>query len=279
MSRRLPAVRLVLLALAAWLQTGYAWYLMQDGTPLRWYCDEIPVFWDQALCADVSAEDAEAAIRNSLQAWNGVECPHPRLVEGGAVQGVPPFEGSPPKQTGNNLLIFEDDTAWAVGDGKTPGVIALTTILYDTRTGAVGSFAMEFNDGAFRFGTDGNPRDMDLQNTMTHELGHVLALDHSTEDCQRPIGAPTMCFSAPSGETAKRTLEQDDRKGLCSLYQQRWNDEATCGSEEDDSSGGCSATSRSTGPWPLLSAAALLLSWWRRRWHSAPHGDSLARFR
>jgi len=277
MNGRSPRIAVAVLALAAWFQAGYTWYRLPDRTPLRWYCDEVPVFWDQALCADVPPGDAEAAIRASLRAWNDIPCPHPVLVEGGGVQGVPPFQGDPPRQAGNNVVLFEDAEAWGVGEGKVPGVIALTTILYDTRTGALGSFALEVNDGDFRFGTTGAPREMDLQNTLTHEFGHVLALDHSTEGCQRP-DAPTMCFSAPSGEVAKRSLEQDDRDGICALYRQRWNEEGSCRDPDPgSSSGGCGMTSRPVGPWAALLAVAL--AWFRRRrpGPGRPNGDSLAR--
>lgn len=264
--------RCAVLVLAAWLQTGYTWYRLPDQTPLRWYCEEVPVFWDQALCNDVPATEAEGAIRASLQAWNAIDCPHPRLVEGGGVQGVPPFQGDPPHQSANNLVLFEEAEAWRTGDGKVPGVIALTTILYDTRTGAVNSFALEVNDGDFRFGTTGALRDMDIQNTLTHEFGHVLALDHSTEGCQRP-DAPTMCFSAPSGEVAKRTLEADDQEGLCTLYARPWSEDGACGvPDPESSSGGCDASARSSGFGIALLMAGL---WWVRRRRPAPAGRNL----
>jgi MYXO-CTERM domain-containing protein len=54
--------------------------------------------------------------------------------------------------------------------------------------------------------------DTDLQNTATHEAGHFLGLSHSPEP------DATMYASAPIGETAKRTLADDDVAGLCELY-------------------------------------------------------------
>ncbi len=53
---------------------------------------------------------------------------------------------------------------------------------------------------------------MDVQNTVTHELGHVLGLDHSN------VASATMSATASPGETGKRTLDQDDMDGICSAY-------------------------------------------------------------
>jgi hypothetical protein len=52
---------------------------------------------------------------------------------------------------------------------------------------------------------------MDLQNTITHEAGHVLGLAHA--------GPNTTMFSTTVvGETAKRDLSQDDVAGVCAIY-------------------------------------------------------------
>ena len=76
----------------------------------------------------------------------------------------------------------------------------------------------------------------DLQNAMTHEMGHVIGLDHTcyldppplidnngqpTPDCMNAsldIRATTMFPSATAGDIEKRTLEADDKQALCDLY-------------------------------------------------------------
>ena len=52
----------------------------------------------------------------------------------------------------------------------------------------------------------------DLQNTLTHELGHALGLDHSS------IPQATMAASSTQGETSKRALHQDDKEGHSYIY-------------------------------------------------------------
>jgi hypothetical protein len=67
----------------------------------------------------------------------------------------------------------------------------------------------------------------DLQDTLTHELGHFLGLAHP---CGSGSGSPEIActpgvyddltmfpFEAP-GETKKRTLAADDIEGVCTLY-------------------------------------------------------------
>jgi hypothetical protein len=82
----------------------------------------------------------------------------------------------------------------------------------------------------------------DLQNTLTHEFGHFIGLDHTcftfnpNSNKMRPIddatgkpvpdcdGAPglvaatTMFDRAEPAETNKRTLENDDMLGVCTIY-------------------------------------------------------------
>ena len=49
---------------------------------------------------------------------------------------------------------------------------------------------------------------IDVQNTITHEAGHTLGLDHSADP------SATMAASAPAGETSKRVLQPDEVAGI-----------------------------------------------------------------
>ena len=53
----------------------------------------------------------------------------------------------------------------------------------------------------------------DVQNTVTHELGHAIGLAHS------PVVEATMYYQqTSSGEITKRDLAADDIDAICTLY-------------------------------------------------------------
>jgi hypothetical protein len=62
------------------------------------------------------------------------------------------------------------------------------------------------------FATGGASGARDIQDMLTHELGHVLGLEHS------PIAAATMYPFGVAGQSSARTLETDDLAGLRALY-------------------------------------------------------------
>ena len=107
--------------------------------------------------------------------------------------------------------------AIAFGDYPDNGVIAVTSVWF-TR---VGKRIVEFDqlyNTRFAWGdaTATNITSvMDLQNIVTHELGHAVGLDdiYSTT-----CSAVTMYGYSDYGETSKRSLEQPDITGLQKMY-------------------------------------------------------------
>ncbi len=111
-----------------------------------------------------------------------------------------------------------------------PGLIALTTTTYGISSGLISDADIEFDSssslahGPKVFTTVDSPPcpspaevspecvATDLQNTLTHELGHALGLAHA------PDRTSTMFESADLGETRKRTLDEGTVNGLCEAY-------------------------------------------------------------
>lgn len=70
-------------------------------------------------------------------------------------------------------------------------------------------------DIADPWSTDGAEGTFDIQNVMTHELGHTLVLD----DLRSPKdGALTMHAYTWSGDSVKRTLGSGDILGIQEIY-------------------------------------------------------------
>src|SRR5687767_2487346 len=100
-----------------------------------------------------------------------------------------------------------------------------TRVFYNADTGAIVEADISINprpqagDGtALQFSTDGTPGTYDLEATFTHEIGHLLGLDHSN------VLASTMqghqAFNGTYGLPAftERTLSEDDRQRVRLLY-------------------------------------------------------------
>jgi hypothetical protein len=106
--------------------------------------------------------------------------------------------------------------------------IALTTTTFSFKTGYALDADIELNAAAsegapgFLFTTVGGPPCMgdfsagcvitDIQNTMTHEIGHVVGLDHVFS------ALSTMEATAPAGETHKRIIDAGTGAGFCRTY-------------------------------------------------------------
>jgi hypothetical protein len=107
----------------------------------------------------------------------------------------------------------ENLIAWIAEEWNySPSIVALTSLTYDTQTGEIVDADIEINDARFDFSMSGEMDRMDILNTVVHETGHFLGLDHSLEP------EATMFASAPAGERTKRTLHQDDIEGFCAMY-------------------------------------------------------------
>ena len=157
------------------------------------------------------------------------------------------------------------------------GTIALTTLTFSTRTGLILDADIEFNSATYLFTTISSPpcepgREAptcvayDLQNTATHEIGHVVGFDH----VDNPTS--TMAPTAPVGETSKRILDLGTADGFCSTYP-AGGPPMPCDEQaqlqrhinaQNAGSFGCTCSGVAGGPW-LLGAAGLLFALRRRR--------------
>lgn len=108
-----------------------------------------------------------------------------------------------------NALADGTSTFYTITLSKT-GVYAVTTTHYNISTNYIQEVDMSLNT-AYNYSSiivDG----VDLASVLTHELGHALGLDHSSNT------EATMYHSYSNGETKKRSLHTDDLNGLAYLY-------------------------------------------------------------
>lgn len=270
--RRLTALLAALFALTPAAALAFECSRTQTsvGPSLIWSEREVPWFAGTKLFGVVGDEDVgRADVLASFAAWEQPACS----------DLVFPFEGVAQVEAGfredgeNHNVVVVVDRLWPYQTGA----IAVTTTAYDTRNGVVVDADIEFNDASFEFvhvdeDTQCEARDnlMDLRNTLTHEIGHVVGLEHPPNTAR--YAETTMFASAPACETKKRTLAQDDIDGLCFIYpagaptQQCYPPDGPSFVvvEEDDGFGGCRSTSGGDGV-TLAALAVGLLGLARRR--------------
>ncbi|HYG83053.1 MAG TPA: matrixin family metalloprotease [Pyrinomonadaceae bacterium] len=182
---------------------------------IKWPGHTIPVALSSSLSSPPAnikpGSDVLGAVRRSLARWaeaagiQFVETPSDALniSPSGGGDGVSLITVA---DTHENRAVFMS----AERTGR-------TRIFYDPATGAIAEADVVLNPVA-QFSTDGTPGTYDLEATLTHEVGHILGLEHSDE-----AGAAMQPRQGTNGlyeqaAVCPRTLSDDDRAGARALY-------------------------------------------------------------
>ena len=201
---------------------------------------------------------------------------------------------------GRNVMVFREDR-WAPGGRASetpynPAATAITTLSFiddasRADNGSILDTDIEINSVNFAMAVGCETRCQtlsdngtveDLQNTLTHELGHVLGLSHTCfvpdanhktaplDDQGQPAplcslgsllpaaitDATMFPFQSP-GEVSKRSLSQDDINGACATYPVASNPDVC--EPVDLQKSGCSLTGASDeGPAGAATLAAFV---------------------
>jgi hypothetical protein len=193
---------------------------------------EFPLAW-RRRCTSISLstmgsrslshDEVRGVLRRSIDTWVTVECSGART--GLEVAVLPELndctEGShfPDGRNVHSLMFVP--AGWTSERGHDPAAYAVTLVWHDPRSGEIWDVDIEMNDqriddhGGFAIcPEDGCPPDViDLQNVLTHEMGHYFGLAHTPHD-----RLATMWAMAVPGETIKRDLQPDDIAGICGIY-------------------------------------------------------------
>ena len=153
-----------------------------------------------------------------------------------------------------------------------PAFAAMTYRFYDTRNGQLIDADIAVNGEGFRWSDGGSGHD--IENTLTHEVGHIGGLGHSSD------GNATMFGRTEPLETKKRSLEPDDLAGLDAIYGgvagfvQTGARVASASASADEGESGGGGGGCAVSPigsvdanewWPILTLLAVLTLRMRRR--------------
>ena len=169
--------------------------------PATWAASSLPVAF--AMGTPLSRDLGDASLAEldvALRTWPLVACTawRTRFAE---------TTSAPPGDDGIDAIYWHDD-AWPAA--LVPGALA-QTILHTDATGALRDADIHVNGAEYRWSLDGAGATVDARGVLVHELGHALGLGHSTDP------RATMYATHADG-IAWRSLEADDRDGVCALY-------------------------------------------------------------
>lgn len=262
--------------------SGFVQERVDSGAHARWYTAEIAYTIDEdGLAAEgIGIAAMLTATQAAFDAWQQVVCGlchdpagvacAPVACESHPLGLTTRFDGFAPKATigpgceggmevhstceglpdplpacklipnGNQVVVVRDPAKWY----GCKWAVAMTLVSANQVSGEIVDADIMLNAAhhAFCTGTCGQDA-FDLRNTLTHEVGHMLGLEHSE------VPGATMFGGAPSQELAKRDLEMDDQVGICTSYRQAWQDG---GCPTDEPPGGCAVGVAQTSPLPLL---------------------------
>jgi MYXO-CTERM domain-containing protein len=286
-----------------------------SGNYLYWESGCAFVTPDSAGTTAIPGDQEFDIIQKAIDEWNtkteSASCSYFKVVNA----GPKPMETTNDKV---NVIKFRDTPCNCDGGGTSWGcrpatmtspakcyssaAAGITTAVYindpnSTRDGAIVDADIELNGVDFDISVGGmtsTPRGKclaDLQNTLTHELGHLHGLEHTCrlsvsdpqwiDDQKNPvplctavppgdtkITGATMYPTQTCGETSKSKLSDDDIQAICTIYPTAKNP-GTCEPVGGTTTGGCCSASRGADrPVGALLLAGVVALWVRRRRNS-----------
>lgn len=201
-----------------------------EGVPLGWPLGTtIRIELDADSLDEAERAKFEAAVEQAIAAWLNVRCEAGTSLglggaggeggEGGSGlgPGADPASGGTSAGIGVKMVSTQGDVVVRPVAEDWPyssAVAGKTTLEFGLTSGEISAATLELNFVDYEFVE--RPRKSGEINSvavLTHELGHVLGLDHS-----RVQGATMESETSAGYSSSLRSLEPDDGDALCSIY-------------------------------------------------------------
>lgn len=223
------------------------------STPLAWARRDLSVRIAYDTSEDLSSTDVRAALDRTLATWSGAGgCTDVVLFDEGAARALRTNLMGGAHDLENRVVFRED--AWPPDLG--PETLAITTLVYRRSTGEILDADIDMNavDHVWSVASEPPAGAIDLENTATHEVGHLLGFAHVLDP------EATMHGQSDPGDVAKRDLSADDVLAVCEVYPAGRRTPGGDGARPPLSSGSCSvARAPLAAPAPGLALALVIV--------------------
>ena len=179
-----------------------------NGIALRWNTPaNISIVINEQGSDDITDQSHITALRNAIRSWNSVPGSTVHLSEDSSPAQMARTDY---QSSSLHLILFDENDSSGYFPGGT-GIVALTPVWF-SNSGVITDADILFNGQDFEFTTSGVPGRFDVQDVATHELGHLLGLDHTdwAGGTMYPYVDPTVILH--------RSLAQDEVHGLARTH-------------------------------------------------------------
>jgi len=183
---------------------------------IRWPTTNITVALSNSLIsppANIKAgSDVLGAARRALSRWEQVSNVRFNVTTSSATQISPNGGGG----DGISLITVSSDNS-AEFSGPNSVRTGRTRTFFNPATGGVTESDIALNPN-ISFSTDGTTGTYDIESVLTHEIGHLLGLEHSAilGATMAPFQGQNGYYGAPA--VTPRSLSEDDRDGIRTIY-------------------------------------------------------------